>query len=274
MKLCKNLSRIVFSDEMFLSKKEVIDELLGKYPERIGLPFACLFHPNTVDEDLMERLVKAGMKMGRCGIQAMSEKTRKNIYNRYTRNEDIIKVAKMFKKYKNVRLVFDLIVNNPLESEEDIRDGFNFMLSLPTGYELNISILLHLPKTKLTTHFLEQGLISQEHIEGYNSNPNKWVSNVIDPNLKVDFPYGLDRYWLYLTTLLSKSFIPRRVLKKLSNIPLLKTHPKILYYFAYSANTINLGLISLNMIRNGEIKLSTAVKIVTRTGSSVLKTNK
>ena len=273
-KLCKNLSRIVFGDEMFLAKREVINKFLDEYPKRIGLPFSCLFHPNTIDEDLMKKMVDAGMKMGRCGIQAMSQKTRREIYNRNTRDEDIMRIARMFKKYKNVRLAFDLIVNNPLESEEDIIDGFNFMLSLPTVYELNVHVLFHLPKTKLTTRFLEEGLIEQQHIEGYNQNPNRWGIDVLDPNPKVDFTYGLDRFWLYMATLISKGFIPRWFLRTLSKSRFLRKHTRPLYYFAWSVNVINLGLVSLNMIRNKEIKLSTALNVFLGSRLSILKTNK
>jgi radical SAM superfamily enzyme YgiQ (UPF0313 family) len=271
---CKNLSRVVFGDEMFLSRRDIIVRFLDEYPKRIGLPFACLFHPNSIDEDLLNKLVNAGMKMGRCGIQAMSQKTRKNIYERYTKDDDILKVAQLFKKNKDVRLVFDIIVNNPLESERDIRDGFEFMLSIPKGYELNVGILFHLPKTKLTNRFLKEGLINKEHVEGYNKNPNRWSIDVLDPNISVEYHYGLDKFWLYMTTLLSKGFIPRWFLRHLSKSRFLKRHPKPLYYFAKSANFFNLCLIALKMIKNKEIVISSALNIFINSRLSILKTNK
>lgn len=273
-KHCPNLTRIIFGDEMFLAKKSVVNKMLEEYPDRIGLPFACLFHPDVIDEKLMERLVTAGMKMGRCGIQAMSQKTRKEIYNRNTLDKDIAKIVKIFKKYNNVRLVFDLILNNPLESDEDIRKGFNFMLSLPTCFELNVHILLHLPETKLTKSFLDKGLIKKEHIEGYNLNPSKWAINVLDPGLTVDFPYGIDRFWLYLTTLISKPFIPRGLLRAFAGSKFLRCYPRILYCFAYIANILNLGLVSLNMLRNSEISLLSLLKIFFNSRTSLFKLSK
>ncbi|MCX7827130.1 MAG: B12-binding domain-containing radical SAM protein [Verrucomicrobiae bacterium] len=256
----RNATKVVFGDEMLLANRRNVEAMLEEYPRRIGLPFGCFFHPNNLTEDLMEKLIGAGMIMARAGIQAMSQKTRAEIYARNTRDADIIRVARLFQKHPKARLAFDLIVNNPLESEEDIQRGFEFMLTVPGNFELLVHVLLHLPKTKLTERFLKAGLITTQQIEGYNLHPNTWAINILSRDLQTDAAYGIDRFWLYLTSLISKHFIPRGVLRAMSRSRFLRRHPSVLFYIAYGANIINTFLLFLRLLRNREFRLAQLLK--------------
>lgn len=259
-----NATKVVFGDEMLLANRRIVEAMLEDYPRRVGLPFGCFFHPNTIDEELMEKLVRAGMRMGRTGIQAMSQKTRSALYARNTQDADIVHVARLFQQHPNVRLVFDLIVNNPLEDPKDIQDGFDFMLGIPGNFELFVNVLLHLPKTKLTEQFLQAGLITTVQIEGYNLHPNTWATNILSRRLETDASYGIDRFWVYLTSMISKHFIPRSWLRAMSHSAWLRRHPGLLFYFAYGANVINTLLLFLKMLRTGEFRLTHLLKHVFR----------
>lgn len=264
-------TKVVFCDEMFLANKKNVKAVLEEYPKRIGLPFGCLFHPDTIDEQLMEQLVRAGMRMGRTGIQAMSEKTRRTIYARNTKDADIIRVAHLFHRHPKLRLVFDLIVNNPLEDPKDIQDGFDFMLSIPGHFELFVHILLHLPKTKLTQRFLSEGLITTEQIEGYNLHPNTWATNILSRRLETDVPYGIDWFWLYLCSMISKHFIPRHWLRAMSRSPFLRRHTTVLFWIAYLANILNIFFVSVRLWRNGEFRLAHLLRQFFRSGFAIFK---
>jgi radical SAM superfamily enzyme YgiQ (UPF0313 family) len=264
-------TKVVFSDEMLLANKRNVEAMLEAYPQRIGLPFGCLFHPNTIDEGLMEKLVHAGMLMGRAGIQAMSQNTRNTLYARNTKDADIVRVARLFQQYPEVRLAFDVIVNNPLEKPEDIQDGFDFMLTIPGNFELFVHVLMHLPKTKLTEQFLKAGLITTQQIEGYNLHPNTLAINILSRQLQTDASYGLDRHWLYMVSLISKHFVPRGLLQRMSRLRLLRRHPDLLFLFAYGANVINMVLLCLRMVRNGEYRFTHLLKLAFREGMGIFK---
>ncbi len=266
-----NATKVVFGDEMLLANKRNVEAMLEAYPRRVGLPFGCFFHPNTIDEEMMEKLVGAGMRMGRAGIQAMSQQTRNAIYARNTKDEDIIRVARLFERHPEVRLTFDVIVNNPLEKQDDIHEGFEFMLTIPGNFELLVHVLMHLPKTTLTEQFLKAGLITTQQIEGYNLNPNTWAINILGRDLKTDSSYGIDRFWLYMASLISKHFIPRDVLRAMSRSQLLRRHPNLLLSIAYCANIVNMLFLSLRLIRNGEFSLIHLVKYAFRVRTAIFK---
>ncbi len=266
-----NATKVVFCDEMLLANRRNVEAMLEQYSKRVGLPFGCFFHPNNITEELMAKLVGAGMIMARAGIQAMSQKTRSTIYARNTRDADIVRVAQLFQKYPKARLTFDLIVNNPLEKQEDIQQGFEFMLTIPGNFELLVHVLLHLPKTTLTEQFLKAGLITTRQIEGYNLNPNTWSINILSRDLKTDSSYGIDRFWLYLASLISKHFIPRGVLRAMSHSRLLRRFPSILLFVAYSANVANTLLLSLRLLRNREYRLGHLIKHALRVRTALFK---
>ena len=254
LKKCfKNLKKIVFADEVFAFNKQWTQEFCEKYKKQINLPFAALFYPNVVTENTINMLKEAGLVHARTGIQSGSEHVRKNLYKRNESNEKVIGLANMFHKY-DIRLTFDTIVNNPYETEGDLQKSLDFYLQIPKPFELNMHSLVYFPKTELTNRTLKDGIIKEEHVEGPADEALR-LNHVLLRNKKMIYGYENNLFWNSLFSLTSKPFIPQRLIVYLSISTFLKKKPTYLLYFAKTANIINIGIIGVTLLKNGEIGL-------------------
>ncbi|MBN1384050.1 MAG: B12-binding domain-containing radical SAM protein [Elusimicrobia bacterium] len=195
LKLAKNklkkLEVISSNDEVFGSKKEWLKEFCERYKKEINLPFHCDIHPAFANENTISMLKEAGLRTITMGMQSGSEKIRAQLYGRQTSETELRKIAGIFKKYK-VFPFYDLIFDNPLETEEDIRKTFHFMLSLPRPFRINMYSLQHHPRTELTERLLKDKLISTDDIDGISMKGfSHWHIRFDGKNQELIFLYKL-----------------------------------------------------------------------------------
>lgn len=138
-------------------------------------------------------------------------------------------------KKHNILPSYDIILDNPYETEKDLEGGLNFLLKIERPYILHAYSLINFPKTNLTKRLMKDGL----GVENSEKALIQWRKNVDDEesifNAKI--------------SLLSKSFIPKLVIKKMKN----KTYVLILTKIA---NNLQLILIGLKLIFTGKTNIS------------------
>lgn len=259
-KYFKNLKKIVFADEVFAFNRHWTIEFCAKYKEMINLPFAALFYPNMITEDTLKMLKTAGLTHGRVGLQSGCEHIRKNLYKRNHSNEKTIELANMFHKM-GIRLTFDIIVNNPYETEEYLSEALKFYLQIPKPFELNMHSLVYFPKTDLTNMALRDGIIKKEDVEGIADEALR-LNHVLLKDKKMIYGYKNNLFWNSLFSLTSKAFVPARFIAYLSQSKFFRNRPEYLLYFAKMANVINLALIGFSLLRHREIGLKDALQIL------------
>jgi anaerobic magnesium-protoporphyrin IX monomethyl ester cyclase len=100
--------------------------------------------------------------MVRMGIQTGSERT-KQLYKRKFSNEHILEAAKIINEHKDkVELpVYDVIVDNPYETDEDVIDTLMFMSKLPVPFKLNRFGLFLFPGTPLYETVKQDGRLDE-----------------------------------------------------------------------------------------------------------------
>jgi hypothetical protein len=62
-----------------------------------------------------------------------------------------------------------------------------------------------------------------------------------------------DTFWIAMTQLLSKPFVPRGMLKPLANSSFLKKHPWPVIQAAHAANYVKMGTTAAQMALDGEM---------------------
>ena len=147
-----HLSAVTFQDDCFMAiPLPVLEEFAEKWRQHVGLPFAVHgLMSRYVDPQKMRLLIAAGMFRVRMGIQSGSPRTLK-FYRRPDSVESIkaaVNVISGFSKYM-MTPSYDVIVDNPRETQEDITATVSFLLSLPRPYILNIFPLMRIPNTEL-----------------------------------------------------------------------------------------------------------------------------
>jgi anaerobic magnesium-protoporphyrin IX monomethyl ester cyclase len=223
------------NDEVFGLNKQWLKEFCTQYKREIGLPFHCDIHPAFANEETIAMLAEAGLKTISMGIQSGSARTREDLYGRKTSEAQLREVASLYKQYK-IFPSYDLLFDNPLETEEDVHMTFEFMMSLPRPYRLNMYSLLHLPKTRLTERLLQEQFITPNDVAGNSTKGfNHWQIRLDDPHQKAEILH------LYKMLFLLSSFVslsrknpgkvipvfPRRVIRFMEKNRYLRQHQRV-----------------------------------------------
>ena len=240
------MKRIRFDDEVFNFQMDWLKEFCEIYPREIGLPFEIFIEPKLVNEDRMTMLRDAGMVSVYMGIQS-SERVTGHLYDRRVKNQSIEDIAKLYHRL-GVKPHFQLIYDDPVSTDADKKALFEMIASFPHPYDLYLFSMTVFPGSELNKKLLSNGLISKYDIEGLNTR----VFYQHRVNLQYPRPVE-DTFWIALTQMLSKSFVPTPLLRTLSKSETLKKHPWPLIQMAHATNYIKLGSTAMKMVSKGEM---------------------
>jgi radical SAM superfamily enzyme YgiQ (UPF0313 family) len=201
-----DLKMISIYDDVFPMNSNWISDFSEKYKKYIDLPFWCFIHPNFVKHSVIEKLVSVGCNNICLGCQTFSENTLK-LYDRKTSLQKLREALAILKKY-NVNVQIDLISSNPLESEEDKRATFNFLIDLPKNtafnspphkkWGLSISRLTLFPNTVIYNLIQERKKVTGEYMPVVEN--DKW-----------------EAFWEMLYQLTLHDYLPKDELVALAN---------------------------------------------------------
>jgi radical SAM superfamily enzyme YgiQ (UPF0313 family) len=156
------IRHISFDDDAFILRNVYELKEFGKeYKENINLPFFVSgINPMLITEEKLEILISAGMNRVRMGIQTGSRKA-KAIYNRHIPNEKIISAAEIINKFRRKLILtgYDLILDNPFETNEDVIETIRLLSKLPAPFTLNLFSLTFYPGTDIYREALQAGFI-------------------------------------------------------------------------------------------------------------------
>ncbi len=210
-----NIKRLYFNDDVFTFDTAWINDFAKRYKEDIGLPFFCYTHPKLIKEELIKGIKDAGCNLISMGIQGSSMRMRQ-IFNRKTSEDELIKACHIITKYKFDQFYLDIIFS-PFDTPEDYQEGLELLLRLPKPFYVAMHTLTFFPKSGITKVALEKGLISEKDIVSNLSNPPHQLGNYRDI---IFTPEGK---WWCLYALCGKKFIPNsfiRISKAMPGMPL------------------------------------------------------
>ncbi|NVO08819.1 MAG: B12-binding domain-containing radical SAM protein [Bacteroidales bacterium] len=190
---------IIIDDDCFIAiGNDELQYFSEKYKRLINLPFVIRgAHFRYITKEILSMLCDAGLMKLRLGIQTGSESTRR-LYNRiYENNAMILEksliINDFIKKGKLRYIMYDIILDNPLEKEEDLYETFKLILSLPKPFGLYIFSLRFYPGTEIYALALEKKLINDNQIndaylKDYFTKNNNHYNKVFLLINKTDFP--------------------------------------------------------------------------------------
>lgn len=169
------IESIKFDDDAFLSLSITeIQEFSEAYRKNVSLPLAITgATPSTLNREKLSLLVDAGLSIIRMGIQTGSERTKK-LYNRRQTNQQVEKAARIINEFKDrIRPPqYDIILDNPWETEQDLIETLMFLSKLPTPYRLCHFSLSFYPGTELYSKAKQDGIITDDLEDVYRKHYN------------------------------------------------------------------------------------------------------
>jgi radical SAM superfamily enzyme YgiQ (UPF0313 family) len=146
----------------------VLREFAEKWREKVGLPFFCAgITPTHISSEKVEILLAGGLNRVRMGVQSGSDRVLK-FYRRPNRPGLVKQATDILGVFANMMVPpnYDIIVDNPIETADDVQDTLRLINNLPRPFTLNIFSLRYIPNTQLGSQLNEMGL----EIEGIERN--------------------------------------------------------------------------------------------------------
>ena len=148
-----HIYNVVIDDDayMFLPLT-LIEEFAAKYKMDFDIPFFVSgVIPASVDDQKFQTLMNAGMIKMRIGIQSGNRRVMKDVFVRPLHDEKIFAAAEIaYQNRKRLAPVqYDLIVDNPWEHPEELKDTLRLVHRLKPPYTFAINSLTLLPGTTI-----------------------------------------------------------------------------------------------------------------------------
>lgn len=168
------INHITFDDDAFFSLSvEQIQEFSQKFKSQVGFPLDIGgATPYSISREKLGSLVEGGLTGLRMGIQSAAEST-KVLYLRNHSNNYVEKAVQTIDEFRDhITPRYDIIVNNPWETEEDLSETLIFLSRIPTPYLLNLFSLTFYPATDLYDKAVEDGIIKDDLNDVYRATYN------------------------------------------------------------------------------------------------------
>jgi radical SAM superfamily enzyme YgiQ (UPF0313 family) len=153
---------INFEDDWFFSHDlEWIKRFSEEYRKHISLPFMVRVFPGVLDREKLFMLRDAGLSLVIMGVQTGSDRVNFEIYNRKVKFSSVLKAAELINESR-VAPYYEMIVDNPYETEEDQMDCINAMAKVKRPYIISLAHLTFFPGTILTDRAVKDGIADPE----------------------------------------------------------------------------------------------------------------
>jgi radical SAM superfamily enzyme YgiQ (UPF0313 family) len=153
---------INFQDDCFFThKKEWMEEFCRLYKKHVNLPFIARAIPTMLDRARLSMLVDAGLCWIVMGIQSGSDRVNFEVYNRKIRFSAVKKAADLISE-THAAPFFEMIVDNPYETEEEKIETIDAIATLKKPYIASLAHLTFFPGTPLAVKAVEDNIVTPD----------------------------------------------------------------------------------------------------------------
>lgn len=125
---------INFLDDSFLSMgNEYLQEFCLQYKQKINKPFIIRSIPVFINREKIQALKTAGIGWISLGLQSGSDRTCRDIYKRKSLKSDFLNATQIIKDY-DIAAIYDVILDNPFETEEDQWETIHALIETPKPF--------------------------------------------------------------------------------------------------------------------------------------------
>ncbi|MBI4690180.1 MAG: radical SAM protein [Nitrospirae bacterium] len=157
-----------FDDTFTIIKSRVLEicDLIAE--EGLNITFSIRARVNTVNEELLIALKKAGCRRISFGVEAGSNRMLKSLRKNIT-VEEVIQAFRLCKKI-GIETLADFIIGGPDQTRQDVLETIDFALRLNPSYA-QFTIMTPFPGTDLYQLGMDKGLIKTDYWREFAKNP-------------------------------------------------------------------------------------------------------
>ena len=157
-----HVSHVSFQDDSFMAiPYPQLEEFAELWKAELDIPFAVYgVIPNYVKQDKFELLTWAGMNRIRMGIQSGSQRIL-DFYKRPSPPDKILAAGEVIGSFTgeyHLPAVYDIIMDNPIETRQDVVDTLELLYEMERPYTLFVYSLKVIPNTELEKAMKELGI--------------------------------------------------------------------------------------------------------------------
>lgn len=197
-------------DDLSASPMERVKTFCRLWKSEIGLPFYATVAPWSYDEEKLKLFLGAGLGVINMGIQTVSKRGGE-AYHRMVPKQKLKKIIKSIYKLRTpLAPVYDFILDNPYEIDQDRLENLDFILAIPRPRRLQLFSLIPFPGTEIHSRMKNEGLLidddkmiykkSYSYPEANFINMLTFLANTPFPDTAIKFLRGK----MFLFTLNSK----------------------------------------------------------------------
>jgi anaerobic magnesium-protoporphyrin IX monomethyl ester cyclase len=154
----RNILYVNFQDDCFMMHPlEWIADFSEQYSKKIAIPFIVRTTPKHINREKLVLLKKAGLRWVFMGLQTGSDRINLEIYGRSATSQDFLNAANIVSEL-DLAAWYDVILDNPYETEEDHLRTIDVLLRTPRPFQLALYSLDFLPGTELRRQAIEDGI--------------------------------------------------------------------------------------------------------------------
>ncbi len=153
-----HVSFVAFHDDCLIGLPEdVLRDFSSAWKERVGVPFTVHgLTPAHVSREKLAILLEGGLNRVRLGVQSGSDRILK-FYRRPNRPGLVKEATDAVGHFAKQMLppAYDIILDNPIETKEDVEATLRLIQNLPRPFTLNVYSLRYIPNTELGRQLAE-----------------------------------------------------------------------------------------------------------------------
>jgi len=161
---------LVYDDTFTVDKQRTIDICDEIVNRDLKINWDIRSRVDTITEDMLVKLKKAGCCGIHYGVEAGTEKILK-VLNKGITIDQVKKTFDLTRKYKIPILAY-FMIGSPEETKEDILTNFDVMKKLKPDF-VHMTILTPFPGTKIYFNGLASGIIKKDYWQEFAANPEE-----------------------------------------------------------------------------------------------------
>jgi len=172
----------IFEDDIFVMKKDWLEEFARKFKQKIGIPYICYVRADIVDEDRLKLLKESGCHIVRMAIETGNEVLRNTILKRNMKDATIIAASDLIHKY-GMKLSVSNMIGLPTETLDALEDTLSLNIRCRPDHP-TAQFFMPYPDMELSKIAVKTGHFTEERLKEIPKNTWRYTPLLFDKKTK------------------------------------------------------------------------------------------